>query len=374
MEPGTIFFSYSRKDAESFAFKLASDLRAAGARVWIDQLDIPPGRNWDEEIEKALNASKYILFIASEKSVTSQNVLNEIYYAVDENKTVVPIKIHNCTIPFRIRRFQYIDFTGNYDAAFNRLVKYLEANNEEFKVESIPTTEKTKPFITGQTPGDRSKISEMSENPQETPKSRLTEADQHTRDPIVTTQNRKAPRRYLLPVAVVLIVALGIAGYLIFFSNDRAKSLSDAVASNDSVAIPVDSNQNLIDDTVVASSDANGSFVSDAITGSEKTLPNGDVDAHYRGGRAAWLKYINSTLTYPKQARDEKIEGTVMVRFVVDTSGNIREATAVGGPMGGGLRKEAVRIVEKSSPWIPAARNGRKVRVLRKVGIAFKLD
>ena len=74
MEPGTIFFSYSRKDAEAFAFKLANDLRKAGAKVWIDQMDIPPGRNWDEEIEKALNGATYILFIASEKSVTSQNI------------------------------------------------------------------------------------------------------------------------------------------------------------------------------------------------------------------------------------------------------------------------------------------------------------
>ena len=36
------FFSYSRDDSE-FALRLAEDLKAAGAAVWIDQLDIEPG-------------------------------------------------------------------------------------------------------------------------------------------------------------------------------------------------------------------------------------------------------------------------------------------------------------------------------------------
>lgn len=41
MTPKT-FFSYSRTDTE-FTRKLATDLRNAGADLWIDQLDIQPG-------------------------------------------------------------------------------------------------------------------------------------------------------------------------------------------------------------------------------------------------------------------------------------------------------------------------------------------
>ena len=41
----TAFFSYSRDDSE-FALRLAEDLKAAGAGVWIDQLDIQPGQRW----------------------------------------------------------------------------------------------------------------------------------------------------------------------------------------------------------------------------------------------------------------------------------------------------------------------------------------
>ena len=47
------FISYSREDSE-FAFRLANDLKVAGADVWLDQLDILPGRPWDNAIEDAL--------------------------------------------------------------------------------------------------------------------------------------------------------------------------------------------------------------------------------------------------------------------------------------------------------------------------------
>ena len=49
----TDFISYSRDDSE-FDLRLAQDLKAAGANVWLDQLDIKPGRPWDNAIEDAL--------------------------------------------------------------------------------------------------------------------------------------------------------------------------------------------------------------------------------------------------------------------------------------------------------------------------------
>jgi hypothetical protein len=40
------FVSYAREDGE-FALRLAKDLKAAEALVWMDQLDIKPGERWD---------------------------------------------------------------------------------------------------------------------------------------------------------------------------------------------------------------------------------------------------------------------------------------------------------------------------------------
>jgi len=52
-EVQSAFVSCSRDDSE-FALRLARDLKAAGARVWLDQLDIEPGHPWDNAIEEAL--------------------------------------------------------------------------------------------------------------------------------------------------------------------------------------------------------------------------------------------------------------------------------------------------------------------------------
>ncbi len=97
-----VFFSYSRTDGETFALKLAEDLQRAGVNIWIDQLNISPGKRWDEEIANALKAANSVLFIATEKSTTSNNVLDEVSYALEENKRVIPIKATNCQVPFRL--------------------------------------------------------------------------------------------------------------------------------------------------------------------------------------------------------------------------------------------------------------------------------
>src|SRR4051794_8447298 len=106
MEIPKTFFSYAREDGD-FALKLATDLREAGANIWIDQLDIPPGRRWDAEIQKALRALNCMLVILSPHSVESDNVLDEISYALETRKTIIPILKSDCDIPFRIKRLQY---------------------------------------------------------------------------------------------------------------------------------------------------------------------------------------------------------------------------------------------------------------------------
>jgi hypothetical protein len=104
---------------------LATDLRNAGANVWLDQIDIAPGSRWDESVQAALNEANGMIVILSPASVESQNVMDEVSYAMSQGKSIVPLMKENCAIPFRLARLQYIDFTRNYDAAFPRLLKAL---------------------------------------------------------------------------------------------------------------------------------------------------------------------------------------------------------------------------------------------------------
>ena len=120
----TTFFSYSREDSE-FVLRLAKDMRAAGAKVWLDQLDISPGQRWDSAVEAALRASPRQIAVLSPAAVSSDNVMDEISFALEEHKQVIPVLLHDCRIPFRLRRVQHIDFRTDYDHGLRELLKAL---------------------------------------------------------------------------------------------------------------------------------------------------------------------------------------------------------------------------------------------------------
>jgi TPR repeat protein len=118
------FVSYSREDSE-FALRLAQDLKAAGANVWLDQLELVPGRAWDNSIEDALLGAQQMLVILSPTSVKSENVRDEISYALKQGKTVIPVLYMECVIPLRLERRQHIDFRSDYAGGLAHLLKYL---------------------------------------------------------------------------------------------------------------------------------------------------------------------------------------------------------------------------------------------------------
>jgi hypothetical protein len=104
----TTFISYASNDAE-FALRLARHLRVAGAAIWIDKLDIAAGVRWDRAVQHGLEVCPRLLVILSPSSVSSENVLDEVSYALDEGKEVIPALYRDCQIPFRLRRLQRID-------------------------------------------------------------------------------------------------------------------------------------------------------------------------------------------------------------------------------------------------------------------------
>ncbi|HLF75550.1 MAG TPA: SUMF1/EgtB/PvdO family nonheme iron enzyme [Anaerolineales bacterium] len=106
----TTFISYSRVNSE-FVVRLARDLKTAGFDVWLDQLDIPKGARWDDAIEAAVERSSTFMIVLAPESMESQNVKDELSYAIDSGKHILPVVIRPCKIPLRLRRFQYVDFT-----------------------------------------------------------------------------------------------------------------------------------------------------------------------------------------------------------------------------------------------------------------------
>ncbi len=122
-----IFISYARADAQ-FVIGLAEKLRSVRVSLWLDQLDIRPGDPWEESIEKALEDCESVLLVLSPASMESVNVKDEVSYAIEEGKRIVPLLYQACKIPLRLRRLHYVDFTASFDAGMSALQKALEVD------------------------------------------------------------------------------------------------------------------------------------------------------------------------------------------------------------------------------------------------------
>ncbi len=90
-------------------------------------------------------------------------------------------------------------------------------------------------------------------------------------------------------------------------------------------------------------------------------------------GQAAMYKYIKDHLKYPAIARENDIQGTVVVQFIVTKEGDITKVVIARG-IGGGCDEEAARVVKSMPNWKPGKHNGRAVPVNFTLPIKFKLE
>jgi len=92
----------------------------------------------------------------------------------------------------------------------------------------------------------------------------------------------------------------------------------------------------------------------------------------YPGGDVEILNFIKNNTKYPDQAKAEKIEGRVIIRFIVSTEGNSEGLSVLKGvhPL---LDAEALRVVSMITGWKPGMQGGKPVNVWYMVPVNFKL-
>ena len=120
-----IFISYARLDAADWVTKLYTDLVARGFHVWLDVYDIPPGSDWNDEIDKALETAKVLVVIMTPGSTMSTQVKGEWNYALNRLIPVIPILLQPCEIPRTLGTLNYIDFTVDYQQVLAILIQRL---------------------------------------------------------------------------------------------------------------------------------------------------------------------------------------------------------------------------------------------------------
>lgn len=93
----------------------------------------------------------------------------------------------------------------------------------------------------------------------------------------------------------------------------------------------------------------------------------------YTGGQVALMEYLKNNLKYPKDAAAQKVEGRVLVSFIVEKDGSLSDVK-VQKTVFPSLDAEAVRVVKEMPRWTPGSQSGVIVRVKYVLPITFRLQ
>lgn len=115
--------------------RLAERLRAAGLRVWFDEWVIRPGDDIYLAIERGLEASRTLVLCLSPAALGSNWVGLErstVLFRDPSNaaRRFVPLLLADCELPDTLRRYKYLDFRREPDAAFDELIIACRGSDE----------------------------------------------------------------------------------------------------------------------------------------------------------------------------------------------------------------------------------------------------
>jgi TonB family protein len=92
-----------------------------------------------------------------------------------------------------------------------------------------------------------------------------------------------------------------------------------------------------------------------------------------QNGDSVLLNYLAKNTVYPEDAKKNKVEGKVIVRFVVDTNGMISDATIITG-VSPSINAEALRVVNSLPKFEkPGFVKGKPIKTFYRVPITFTL-
>jgi len=92
----------------------------------------------------------------------------------------------------------------------------------------------------------------------------------------------------------------------------------------------------------------------------------------FPGGRKAMYEFLSENLVYPEMAKEQKVEGQVIVSFVVGANGSLSKIELARG-IGSGCDEEALRLVSIMPAWVPGFHHGKPVPVEYNLAVGFKL-
>lgn len=97
-----------------------------------------------------------------------------------------------------------------------------------------------------------------------------------------------------------------------------------------------------------------------------------EIMPQFPGGMDALTSYLAKEIHYPELARNNNIQGTVIVKFVVEKDGSVSNASVLV-PLFPDCDKEAIRGILSMPKWQPGTTMGKAVRCYYQVPVKFQL-
>ena len=92
----------------------------------------------------------------------------------------------------------------------------------------------------------------------------------------------------------------------------------------------------------------------------------------FPGGMEALMQYLAKNMRYPVEAQKNKVQGRVVVGFIVSKDGDIKKAHILRG-VDPELDAEAIRVIESMPRWMPGMQRGKAVAVSYTLPVMFRL-
>ena len=92
-----IFLSYSHKNKDK-AEEIIRRLNEEGYRIWYDE-GLTPGKEWNANIADKIDQCGYLFALITKHYSDSQPCRNELVYAMDKKKRVIPVYLEDIELP-----------------------------------------------------------------------------------------------------------------------------------------------------------------------------------------------------------------------------------------------------------------------------------
>jgi len=140
-----VFVCYARGDAV-VAVPLIETLRRSGLHIWRDVEGIDGAAFWRKEIVEAICGCSLVLFLASKRSVTSDNVKKELALADEERKSILPVYLDDVHPPaelrYQVAGLQHIAYWKGKDDALRQIQNAIQHHgivSAKAEAQSTPT-------------------------------------------------------------------------------------------------------------------------------------------------------------------------------------------------------------------------------------------